>query len=765
MKTANIAGMVMLILAISLAKVHGKESLPDDLRKPFEPDKHTVVLYHFDEGEGDETHDACGDPALTLQAEEKALWGSRPGFGATARFERQDANILVGPANNDKLELRTCTEEWTIEAWVRYTGPGGKDRWTTESGRRAIPGYTHGHICGPDEEGFSLPTGMRQGWRFYIRSIGISETREDGLMPGARFMGSLRGKDPNHDTSGILWPGTSHGWLDEDRGRFRDIDWHHVAWQFRYRDQTNFLFVDGKLIRQVQLPVPGHASTRIIVNDAERCDIPFYVGGIPHSRDPVFYVGLETANLEGEIDELRISKVMRYPVADKLAIIRQKLPEAGLNLPYKVVLGTDAAVGRVSWEMVEGSLPKGLALDTEDGVIRGTPEEAVADSKLTIRARDEAGATDEHIFSLTVVRGRLVTESLPPAFVGAAYRGALTTEHMAEPLEWEVVSGALPEGMTFDTEAGRFAGTAVEAGWSRLSVQVTDANGLQDQVDLTLKVLPAALRVIGLDRHTVVLYDWQGPNGKLIPDVRSYDDELLLTFTNTGGDRGVSWPGREGRFPQEPGHGEQGYVVIGNKENEPFLRAKAKFEAPPKLDLKTCAKEWTVEAWVRRGGPYQAFGDVPFDYGHICGTYDNTKRGVWELYLSDHDSPDGSMAPGVHFQSADYTWKDLHPWTRPEGIVADENKVGINDTEWHHVAWQYSYAEDRHQLFLDGTLIWQMQSPDGRKLVNNREHKAQFSVFTRLGGYTKYGGAFNYLEFGNFFGQIGEIRISDARRY
>ena len=40
-------------------------------------------------------------------------------------------------------------------------------------------------------------------------------------------------------------------------------------------------------------------------------------------------------NLEGEIDELRISKVMRFPVTDKLAIIRQKLPDAGLKIPYK----------------------------------------------------------------------------------------------------------------------------------------------------------------------------------------------------------------------------------------------------------------------------------------------------------------------------------------------------------------------------------------------------------------------------------------------
>jgi len=281
---------------------------------------------------------------------------------------------------------------------------------------------------------------------------------------------------------------------------------------------------------------------------------------------------------------------------------------------------------------------------------------------------------------------------------------------------------------------------------------------LRDRCDLVLQVLPRELLVIKADANTVVLYDWQGPNGKLIPDMMG-DKELTLTWTNMGGDKRFSWPGREGRFPHDPGHGEHGWTIKGTGN--------------PKLDLKTCKDEWTVEAWIRRGGPIQAYGDKvdkthqPFDYGHICGSYDNSKRGVWELYISDHDSPDGGMAPGVHFLGAepDQALMDLHPWKRPKGLVASPEEAGIRDTEWHHVAWQYNYAEDLHQLFLDGKLIWQMKSPDGRKLVNNRQHDAQFSVFTRLNSYSRYGGGFNYLGFGNFFGQIGEIRISNTRRY
>ena len=738
-----------------------------DWNEPFEPDEHTVALYHFDEGSGDEAHDACGDPELTLRSKGRALWGSRPGFGSTARFERSDSNIRMGPVNHDKLQLRTCTEEWTVEAWVRYSGPGGRDRveWGRFDADDALLGrYTYAFLCGTDEEGFSLPGGMRGGWSFYLNCSGVPGTLEDGLMPGSRLLG-WSGRMPIHGV--LITPTSSYGWLQEDRGRFRDTGWHHVAWQFRYRDQMNCLLVDGKVVRQVWLPAPDQSSNRILVNDADRCDIPFFVGGIPHSRDPVVTSGLEMGNMDGEIDELRISSVMRYPVTDRMAVIRQRLPDAALGIPYEVRLGADAAAGRVSWAMTEGGLPAGLAFDSGAGVIRGTPEETVESRQATIEAREEGGSTDGHTFSFTVRRGRLVTESLPTAYAGAAYQAALSTEHLAEPLEWEVVSGALPAGMSFDRVAGCLAGTPVEAGRSRLAVQVTDANGLSDRAELLLRVLPEHLWVMGADEHTVALYDWQGPDGRLFEERVGRDRAMTLTYTNTGGDHRHPWPGREGRFPLDTGHGEHGYANIGTEWGS-LPKARAEYESVPELDLKTCPREWTVEAWVRRGGPWQGFGDVPlkrFDYGHICGTYDSREQGVWELYLSDLNSPDAGMAPGVHFQSGDHTWKDLHPWMRPAGIVVEREQVGITDTEWHHIAWQYGYAEDEHELFLDGTPIWRMRNADGRRLVNDREHDCQFSVITRLTGYAKYGGGFNYHGWGNFFGQIGEIRISRVRRY
>ena len=242
----------LLILVVS-----SKLSADDSWRRPFKADEQTVVLYHFDEGTGNETRDALGDDSVTLRANKKALWGQRDGFGKTIRFERvdDDSNLLIGPVNHDKLHLRTCTTAWTIEAWVKYEGQGGLD-----TGRTAL------NICGTDEEGFSLPTGIRGGWSFGLHSkSGVGDLKR-GISLWARFMGSPLGKDPNHDTSGILLPYVSGGYTDSESAVITDNQWHHVAWQFRYKDQTNYFFIDGDLIRKVQLPIKD--ENRIIDNYA-----------------------------------------------------------------------------------------------------------------------------------------------------------------------------------------------------------------------------------------------------------------------------------------------------------------------------------------------------------------------------------------------------------------------------------------------------------------------------------------------------------------
>ena len=725
--------------------------------KPLEPDEHTLVLYRFDEGEGNEAHDACGDPDLTLHANEEGLWGERPGGGAAARFERidDDANVLVGPINNPKLMLKSCPREWTVEAWIRYTGPwGGFASWNG----------TYAHICGSSEEGYFLShTGVRAGFQFRLEG-GDAPEAEYGILPIMRYEGNFAGRDPNHDV---------HFPLHTELEGIRDAEWHHVAWQFRFRDQMHFFFIDGRLIRRAQ-------PYRKILNDTdEHAGVPFTVGGFLCWQDPPWN---GRGNFVGEMYDLRISDVMRYPVVEKLSIIggpgftpcdvytdeylraayrfgSEALPFAGANMPYRVELAADGSVGAVKWELVDGRLERGLELD-ENGVVQGVVRDYVDRIfHFTVKATDESGQSDTHAFTIGIERGVITTQALPPSFVGTGYRYELQTRHLAKPVMWRLISGQLPEGILLDEASGVLAGAPNAVGSGEIRVRATDVHGSSADKELTVRVLPAVLERIKADEHTVFLYDWQDEDLLYVKDALG-DDELTMTCASLASDRRVRWPGREGRFPQDTGHGEHGWVSLKTNND--------------KHNLRTCEKEWCVEAWIRPGGPIQAFGaSRPFDFGHICGSYDTTESGVWELYISNHDSPDGSWAPGVNVAGGgDLVVKDLDPWKRPEGIVGKIRDAGIHDAQWHHVAWQYSHGEELHQLFLDGVLIWRMHRPDGVKLVNKLQHGAQFSVITRIDGFaywcTDENGAHhhpNYLGWGNFFGQVGEIRLSDIRRY
>ena len=213
---------------------------------------------------------------------------------------------------------------------------------------------------------------------------------------------------------------------------------------------------------------------------------------------------------------------------------------------------------------------------------------------------------------------------------------------MVPPVRWSVDTDALPAGITLDSHTGELSGVPVQIGNASVCIEAVDANGQCDSVERSLKMAATELRRIGLDSRTVALWDWQGESFRLIHDIMG-DEELTLKWVNMMGDSRRPRPGW-GCYPRlVGGGGEAG--LYGPQHND-------------KIDLRTCKKKWTVEVWVRRGGPYNIYHgilrggnpadvvDGTFDFGHICGTYDNTERGVWELYLSDHDSPDGSMARG-----------------------------------------------------------------------------------------------------------------------
>lgn len=75
----------------------------------------------------------------------------------------------------------------------------------------------------------------------------------------------------------------------------------------------------------------------------------------------------------------------------------------------------------------------------------------------------------------TAERPSIATESLPKAALRQSYFFELKARGGTPPLRWNVVSGALPHGITLEAASGRLAGAATAVGEFRFTVEVTDS--------------------------------------------------------------------------------------------------------------------------------------------------------------------------------------------------------------------------------------------------------------------------------------------------
>jgi parallel beta-helix repeat protein len=87
-----------------------------------------------------------------------------------------------------------------------------------------------------------------------------------------------------------------------------------------------------------------------------------------------------------------------------LRITSFNLPSGTAELAYSYTLGAEGGEVPYTWELVSGSLPVGLELDSTSGRITGKPTSA-ADSAVTIQVKGAAQATAEQLFALSVNPG------------------------------------------------------------------------------------------------------------------------------------------------------------------------------------------------------------------------------------------------------------------------------------------------------------------------------------------------------------------------
>lgn len=132
--------------------------------------------------------------------------------------------------------------------------------------------------------------------------------------------------------------------------------------------------------------------------------------------------------------------------------------------------------------------PPGFSFYTGEGRLQG-PGTEPGDYSLTVTVRDANGMENVRTYALKIwARPEIVSHALPVATAGGSYEHVLAATGGRPPLEWTVVGGSLPTGISLTPE-GILNGQPQGEGTYPLTLRVQDAHGAEAQVQLGLQVL------------------------------------------------------------------------------------------------------------------------------------------------------------------------------------------------------------------------------------------------------------------------------------
>ncbi|MFN8814978.1 MAG: putative Ig domain-containing protein [Acidobacteriota bacterium] len=169
-------------------------------------------------------------------------------------------------------------------------------------------------------------------------------------------------------------------------------------------------------------------------------------------------------------------------------------PGGVLYFPYSLRLAASGGREPYSWSVSSGPLPNGLRLDNSGGLAGQLL--APGTYRFTARVTDSLGTTAETPLGITVADAA----RLESATVGVAYNATVPNPATGRaPFSYALNSNALgapPQGLVLSAD-GRLSGTPQNAGEHTFGLLARDANGIAQNVAVTIQVLPASgLRIL-----------------------------------------------------------------------------------------------------------------------------------------------------------------------------------------------------------------------------------------------------------------------------
>lgn len=167
--------------------------------------------------------------------------------------------------------------------------------------------------------------------------------------------------------------------------------------------------------------------------------------------------------------------------------ISDSYPSDGqLGVTYSAQL-TASGTQPITWSVSKGSLPGGLTLDANTGIISGTPTET-CNTTFTVTAENEYGS-DSKTFTMNIWELPVITNESFDCYAGYSFSGQLTLSPESE-ATWKAET-SMPSGLKLNAKTGEITGKASKAGEYTVKFKATTSFGdLTKDVKITVYEKP-----------------------------------------------------------------------------------------------------------------------------------------------------------------------------------------------------------------------------------------------------------------------------------
>jgi hypothetical protein len=226
------------------------------------------------------------------------------------------------------------------------------------------------------------------------------------------------------------------------------------------------------------------------------------ISGTPTVFGSDFIFGVRAMDANGAIAVASFALTINPDVVPLRVVTSGSLPSGLTGIDYSTQLFFTGGHPPVTWSVNSGTLPPGLALNANTGVLVGRPA-TVGNYTFTVRVTDSTN-TSATSSSLTLEidlgpLGVIDTGTLLAGVTGLNYSYQLRGTGGTTPYTWAVNSGALPLGLTLNPATGAITGKPTIPGSYDFVIKITDSTSAFALSDpLRIVVISGPLSVVTL---------------------------------------------------------------------------------------------------------------------------------------------------------------------------------------------------------------------------------------------------------------------------